>query len=445
VTFAGRLVLGTFTVVVFTLLVVAWGLERGSLLAAASLALVVALPLAWVIGRSVAKPLVSLSNAAHDLAAGAAPRFPRSGIVEVDTLVRALRDMNYQIADRVTALQQEKAASGAIVAAMGEGIVAADERGQIVIANPAARELLGYDSDDALPDLRTLFRVKAAREAIAEVLDGHTVQDREFELDDQIIAMNARPIPAGGAVVVLRDLTEMRRLESVRRDFVANVSHELKTPLTSISGYAETLVAGGVSNPDIDRFLGIILNNSRRMQRLVDDLLDLSRIESGHWTPRLSNVDIEPLVADAWLGFADRARDREITFTVEPATDARRFIADPDALRHILGNLLDNALRHTGPNGSVTVRTALVNGELRLTVSDTGSGIAAEHLDRIFERFYRVDPSRSREEGGTGLGLAIVRHMVEAHGGECHAESVLRRGTSIHCSFPQSGITVTGL
>lgn len=442
-TFAGRLVLGTFTVVVFTLLVLAWGVERGSTTEAAGLALVVALILAWLGGRSIARPLVALSNAARALASGTPPRFPRSGIREVDALVQALRDMNREMSERFDDLQREKAASTTIVAAMGEGIVAADERGRIVIANPAARRLLGYLDDDPLPDLRTLFRVKAAREAVTEVLEGHTVQDREFQLDDQVIAINARPLPAGGAVVVMRDLTEMRRLEAVRRDFVANVSHELKTPLTSIAGYAETLADGGVDQATTTRFLGTILSNSHRMQRLVDDLLDLSRIESGGWVPRIEHLDLDPLVSEVWAQYTDRAAERGATFVRAIAENAQHLEADADAVRHILGNLFDNALRYVGEAGRITVRSERAEGGVTLSVEDNGSGIPPEHLARLFERFYRVDPSRSREEGGTGLGLAIVRHMVEGHGGRARAESELRRGTAIRCYFPDTRLPVS--
>ena len=409
---------------------------RGAMIGAAVLALLVALGLAFVAGRPIAKPLVTLSGAARAIANGELPRFPRSGIPEVDRLVQALRQMNRELADRFEALQREKAASTAIVDAMGEGIVSADARGRIVIANPAARRLLGYADDEPLPELRTLFRHKAAREAVVEVLEGRAVQDRELELDGRILAINARSIEGEGAVLILRDLTEVRRLEAVRRDFVANVSHELKTPLTSISGYTETLAGGGVDEETRARFLRTILGNARRMQTLVDDLLDLSRIESGRWVPRPEPVVLDVAVTESWAMFADRAHGAGMTFTTDLATDADTLTVDPDALRQILGNLFDNALRYVPAGGRITVSSRRVDDGIALAVADTGSGIPAEHLPRIFERFYRVDPSRSREEGGTGLGLSIVRHMVEAHGGRVSAESTPRAGTTITCWFP---------
>jgi signal transduction histidine kinase len=235
---------------------------------------------------------------------------------------------------------------------------------------------------------------------------------------------------------VLHDLTEVRRLEAVRRDFVANVSHELKTPLTSIAGYADTLTDSTIDPDTRQRFLATIINNARRMQRLVDDLLDLSRIESGRWIPRPQRIDVSLAIHDAWAPFRDRAEGREVELAVDVSADAGRVWADPEALRQILANLVDNALRYVPAGGKIRCSSVRSNGGVTLSVADNGSGIASNHLPRVFERFYRVDPARSRDEGGTGLGLAIVRHLVEAHGGSVHAESELQVGTMVRCWFP---------
>ncbi len=247
--------------------------------------------------------------------------------------------------------------------------------------------------------------------------------------------MSARPLPTGGAILVLHDQTEVRRLEAVRRDFVANVSHELKTPLTSISGYAETLLAERPEAEVERRFLETILANARRMQRLVDDLLDLARIESGRWQPSLVPIDVREIAEATWDDLAPKAAERGVRFEVE-AAGAPMVLADSEGLRLVLRNLLDNALRYTPPGGVITVRAMPDEDGVALRVADTGSGISHEHLGRVFERFYRVDPSRSRAEGGTGLGLSIVRRTVEAHGGRVAAESELGRGTTITCWFP---------
>ena len=416
---------------------------QGAVAGAALLALAVGSLLALIAARSVVRPLSAITGAARAIAAGSPPRFPRSGIPDIDFLVQALRQMHRQLADRFEELRREQAESAALVEAMVEGVIAADGRGHIVTANPAARRLLGYGPADPLPDLAELFRVKAARETVEEVLGGQPVHGRQLDLDGRAIAVNARPLPAGGAVLVLHDLTEIRRLEAVRRDFVANVSHELKTPLTSISGYAETMLGEGTDPETSRRFLAIILDNARRMQHLVDDLLDLARIEAGRWQPTREEVDVAGLANETWALLADRGGASGVTFSLEVDPPARAVTADRDALAQVLTNLMDNALRYTPAGGRVVCRATPVSGGIEISVRDTGGGISGEHLPRIFERFYRADPSRSRSRsaGGSGLGLAIVKHLVEAHGGRVAADSALGSGTTVRCWFPSPSQT----
>jgi two-component system phosphate regulon sensor histidine kinase PhoR len=412
------------------------GRAEGAVLGAALLALLVGGVLALIAGRSIARPLTGITTAARAIAAGSPPRFPRSGIPDIDALVQALRQMHRQLADRFDELRREQAETTALVESMVEGVIAADERGRTITANSAARRLLGYDPLDSLPDLPQLFRAKAAREVVDAVLAGTPVQDREVELDSRAVLLNARPLPAGGAVLVMHDLTELRRLEAVRRDFVANVSHELKTPLTSISGYAETLLSLP-PEPEMARvFLETILGNARRMQRLVDDLLDLSRIESGRWQPDRTEIDLAAAAREAWTEVSARPQTRQIEFTVDVEPGAETLCADLDAVRHVLTNLLENSLRHTPAGGAVACLARREGQGIAVAVRDNGAGISREHLPRVFERFYRADASRSREEGGTGLGLAIVKHLVEAHGGRVSAESERGQGTTVTCWFP---------
>ncbi len=417
---------------------------QGAVFGAAGLALLVGALLALVAGRSIAGPLTGITTAARAMAAGAPPRFPRSGIPDIDGLVQALRDMHGQLGERFDALRRERAESAALVDAMVEGVLAADVRGRVITANPAARRLLGYAAGDLLPDLPELFRIKAARETVDLALAGTPVADREFEMGDHVLLLNARPLPSGGAVLVLHDLTDLRRLEVVRRDFVANVSHELKTPLTSIVGYTETLLADRPDDETAARFLETIRSNAARMQRLVDDLLDLARLEAGRWQPDRNELDVAAIARDVWGALGERAARCGIRLEVAPAADAPSLAADPHAMRQVLTNLLDNSLRHTQPGGHVAVRTRREDDGIVLSVVDDGSGIAHEQLDRIFERFYRADPSRSREHGGTGLGLAIVKHLVEAHGGRVWAESTPRRGTAVHAWFPDAPVAAEG-
>lgn len=407
-----------------------------SVLNAAAMALLIGIIFALVAARSVARPLTDISQAAGAIAQGTPPRFPRSGIPDIDAVVRSLRGMHEQLEQRFAELKRERAETAALVEAMAEGVIAGDGRGRTVTANGAARRLLGYGPDEPLPALDQLFRVKAAREVVDALLHGQPVVERELELDGQTVLLTGRPLAHGGALLVLHDLTELRRLETVRRDFVANVSHELKTPLTSISGYAETLVHDQVDADTTRRFLGVILANARRMQRLVDGLLDLSRIESGGWRPEPEVIETGAVARETWALFADRGVQRQVKFEPMVEPGGERVYADPDAFRQVLSNLVDNALRYTPAGGRITLRSRGEDGGVWVSVRDTGAGITSEHLGRIFERFYRADAARSRDEGGTGLGLAIVKHLVEAHGGRVSAESEVGSGTEIRCWFP---------
>jgi two-component system, OmpR family, phosphate regulon sensor histidine kinase PhoR len=395
--------------------------------------------LAWLFSREVLKPLVQLGGAARTIADGRPPTFPDSKVPEVAQHILALRAMHEQLDQRFADLVREREETATLIETMADGVVAADARGTIVTLNRAARRLLGYGPDDPFPALAELFHEKAARDLVATVLSGEEAEPQELERVGRTLLVTGRALPNGGGLLVIRDVTELRRLEAMRRDFVANVSHELKTPLTSIAGYAETLATEASPGTQIERFARPILSNARRMHRLVDDLLDLSRIESGRWQPHPDLVDVRGLAGEAWAAFADRARERRVQFTVG-AGKVHHITADPDALRQVLTNLLDNALRHTPPGGRITVSLEPAPGGVTVSVADTGSGIAPEHLPRIFERFYRADPGRSREEGGTGLGLAIVKHLVEAHGGRVEAQSALGRGTTIRMFFPEAEV-----
>jgi two-component system phosphate regulon sensor histidine kinase PhoR len=407
-----------------------------AVLLGALLAVVVAAFLALGFARGVTRPLVRLRDAAQAIARGERPVVDTRGRDEVGDLARALRSLAESLTERIGALERERSETAALVTAMVEGVVACDARGAVVMCNPAARRMLGFRPDEPLPLLPETFRQRAAQEAVVAALAGTTTQGLEVEFDRRRILLSAQPLQGGGAVFVLHDLTAVRRLEAVRRDFVANVSHELKTPLTVVRGYAETLL-GDEPAADVRRtFLASILANAARMQRLVDDLLDLSRIESGAWTPRPERVALKPLAEQVWSDVVRASDAADRAFTLALAPDAGEVEADPQAVRQVLANILENAARYTPAGGSVTVRSRLRDGAVVIEVADTGPGIPNEHLPRIFERFYRVDTARSRELGGTGLGLAIVKHLVEAHGGRVEAESRVGDGTTIRVSFP---------
>jgi two-component system phosphate regulon sensor histidine kinase PhoR len=409
---------------------------RRDVLVSGLIALVIALALAAVFSRQVTKPVIELRDVASAIAGGDLSRRPAlSAPGEVGELAYAVRRMAEQLDVRMHALEAEDELLGALVEALNEGVVAIDGQRRVIRINRSGRQLLDVHTDvpfsvDLLPRDRTL------QDALDEALDGGVVDRAETQIGARTLALTARPLGEGGAVVALFDLTGVRRLQTVRRDFVANVSHELKTPLTAIRGFAETLTAELASDAQHAQFAETIRANAQRMQRLIDDLLDLSRIESGGWAPAPAVVDVSAATAEAIGPSREEATKRGSSIEVAIDRDASTLRADPMAVRQVLENLVENAVRYTPAGGKITVFARAYDHGVLLGVKDTGSGISAEHLPRIFERFYRVDPARSRAAGGTGLGLAIVKHLVEAHGGSVRAESQPGRGTTISLFFP---------
>ena len=406
-----------------------------AVLVAALLALLLGSGLAWFGGREVGRPLAQLATAARSIARGEPPVYPVARTVEIRQLVHAFRTMQEELTERIAELTRRREETGAIIESMVESVAAVDAQGEVKYCNAALRRLLRYGPDTPLPNLREIFRGAEARDVLDQALDGRVVLGREVVLEERTVLATARPLPTRGAVICLHDVTDLRRLEAVRRDFVANVTHELKTPLTSIAGYADTLLGDRPDAETTTRFLTVIRSNAERMQRLVDDLLDLARLESGSWQPQLEELDVRRAAEEAWSPFAGRAAAAGVTFAFT-VTDGLRAWADAEAVRQILANLFDNALRHTPAGGTVEFAAETVDQGTQLAVRDTGTGIPTEHVPRVFERFYRADPARSREHGGTGLGLSIVRHLVEAHGGRVDLTSAVGRGTTVRVTLP---------
>jgi signal transduction histidine kinase len=409
---------------------------QGAVLVSALAAVIMAAILALWFAESVSRPLLRLRDAAEAIARGERPTLDTRGRDEVGQLGRALRTVDENLSGRLADLERERAGMAALIGSMIEGVIACDARGTVTAINPAARDLLDLGSATPVPPVYQLFRQRAARDALEATLAGATTADIEIELDQRTILLSGSALKDGGAVFVVHDVTALKRLETIRRDFVANVSHELKTPLTVVRGYAETLRKDDPPPEVRAAFLDTMLANTARMQSLIDDLLDLSRIESRTWMPEPTEVAVEPLAREVWAALAGRGNAATIGFSAETSPAAGTLHADTEGVRQILTNVLDNAARYTPAGGTVRVRTAREGGMVRIDVSDTGPGIAAEHLTRIFERFYRVDPARSRELGGTGLGLAIVKHLAEAHGGRVEALSTLGHGTTIRIFLP---------
>ena len=420
------------------------------------IALVLTGLLSFGFSRVVTQPLREIAFAARAMAAGDLARRARTrGRDELAEMADALNMLAGELQRRLGQLEGERAEMSALIDAMSEGVIAVDPQGRVRRANPAARRMFSLAPDPRGIAPEEVARRPAYLDLVSHVLSGDAVPATELGVDGRNLLATAQPLSGGGAVMVFLDVSQLRRLEGVRRDFVANASHELKTPLTVIRGYSETLLDEALP-PELRRqFASTVKMNAERLQHIVDDLLDLSRLESGGWRVEPEIVSVADIARDAWCGFRDAAQVKHATFTVHVPPEAEYAFADPAALRQVLTNLFSNALRYIPDGGAVEVRARPVaspvlptarrtGGETRpashpwlcVEVIDTGSGIPSAHLPRIFERFYRVDPGRSREEGGTGLGLAIVKHMVEGHGGTIQAESQLGRGTTIRFTLP---------
>lgn len=350
-----------------------------------------------------------------------------------------------ELRSKIDQLNLERDQLAALLGSGTEGLLQINRVGRIVYVNASAVNLLRLPADPRGQPIDTMVRNADLRALLLGAAAGTPQEPAELTVDDRQLFVMCRPLPDdAGAVAAIIDLTEVRRLEAVRRDFVANVSHELKTPLTSIRGYAETLMADDLPDEMRRQFLDVIQKNAVRIHRIVDDLLDLSRLQSGGWRPDIHDVRVNELVTDVWASCAEIARGRSIDFRVSGADDAQ-VAADPGGLRQVFSNLFENALRYTPPGGRISVKIDDVrNGRSRasqerwveIQVSDTGSGIPRESLPRVFERFYRADPARSRADGGTGLGLSIVKHLIERMNGEVTAESELGKGTTIRIRLP---------
>lgn len=362
----------------------------------------------------------------------------------LDELAESLNETAGRLDQTIRSLTEERNLSSAILGSMVEGVavISSDER--LVFANQAFSQILGHSATaiegrTAVEAIRQTDLLTAIREVLAgcdtvhcEVTMG-TVRPRSFAATTSAV----RSGNSSGAVLVLYDISEVRRLERVRRDFVANVSHEFKTPLTAIQGFAETLLGGALEDEkNRRRFLEIILEHAGRLARLTDDLLKLSQIEAERLELDSRAVPVSELVAACLDTARFRAEQKKLTLRVECPSNLPMALADRGRLSEVLQNLLDNAIQYTPPEGQITVRARAEDHRIIFSVSDTGIGIPQSDQARIFERFYRVDAARSREVGGTGLGLSIAKHIVEAHGGRIWVESKVGQGSDFYFSVP---------
>jgi two-component system phosphate regulon sensor histidine kinase PhoR len=397
-------------------------------------AILLALPLAAWFSLSISRRLRRMVNFAHRIAGGDLDaRLEDDYRDELSTMAEALNSTAARLEQSFAEVESRRRELAALLDSMQEAVVAITREGNVSWSNAVMHRLAGT-------------QVREGRALVQSVRDPDVLKCAEIALRERTVRygkatsllpgstfeINAVPMPNGGAVVVLHDVTNIEASERSRRDFIANVSHELRTPLTSISGYLETLLEDGNPNPETTReFLQIILKNSNRMNRLTEDLLELASVESPDYKIVMQPIRASELVGDAIESLAGMVVDSGILLESggAPTTIVR---ADPDAMTQVFGNLIENAMKYGKSGGRVRVFAQQLETEVEFVVQDFGPGIAYEHLGRIFERFYRVDKARSRDSGGTGLGLAIVKHIVLAHGGRIWAESELGAGAAFH-------------
>lgn len=405
---------------------------------------------AWLVGawraRALSAPVQDLALTAERISAGdLSSRATVTSRDEIGHLAAAFNTMAEQLRQKVDALTEERTKLEAVVSSMSDAVVATDGEGRLLMLNGAAQDLLGLRPDDVGRPAAQVFGDHAVWRALDRTARRGTDAAEEFTLgsgaNERLLHLNAAPLRGAGgrnagAVAVVRDVTDFRRAERLRRDLTANVSHELRTPLTSIKGFTETLLAGAWADEQAcRRFLTIIDTEATRLMTLVDDLMALSRLESRAEPMELRQVRLDAVVEEA----ASRLRPQAAQHRIALRTSAGRetiVTADPDRILQVLTNLIDNAIKFTPEGGTVEVALSQDGADAVVSVADSGQGIPPDDLPRIFDRFYRVDRSRSREAGGSGLGLAIAKHIIVAHGGRIAVTSRLGTGTTFSVALP---------
>ncbi|MCU1309288.1 MAG: multi-sensor signal transduction histidine kinase [Candidatus Angelobacter sp.] len=411
---------------------------QSKLLWASGLALLVATLIAVAISHSISMRLKKIVEFAEHVAAGdLSARIAESASDEIAQVASSLDLTARNLERSFAALQLNKDQLETLLNSIPNGVLAVTADRILAWANGAMKSLepqirVGAPLVESFRDPDLLH----ALEMVVERSETQSVQAAKL-IPGKTFNVTAAPMPGGGAVAVFQDVTEIERVEKTRRDFIANVSHELRTPLTSIQGYVETVLDSYPDSGQGRQFLEIIQRNSARMARLTEDLLVLARVESGEEKPKQTPVAVAELLNEAKENFDGIAQTRGISLSVGPSVECR-VNADKDAIQQVFANLIENALKYSPTGGKVVLGANASGDAVQFYVRDCGPGISLEHQQRLFERFYRVDASRSRDSGGTGLGLAIVKHIVLNHGGTVWVESALNHGASFSFTLPLS-------
>ena len=418
---------------------------RAWLIAGSVLLFALLVVVASLMERFTARGLGALNEVARRMVAGDLDaRSGMEGEDELPALGRTLDKLARGLSSSLKDLRAERDRMAGILEGMQEGVILLDAKRRIVVLNPALREMLLLPADAIGKPLLEVVRNAELRDLFDAAASDDEPTTQEVEIGNikprRLLARVARM--AGEQrqfVAVFVDVTEVRRLESMRKDFVANVSHELRTPVTAIRSAAETLIDGAADDPAAaSAFIGIIDRNAQRLQQLVEDLLDLSRIEARGFRLSFEAIELKPIFSQVLGLFRERASKKNVSLEERTPGDLPKVRADRRAMEHVLTNLIDNAVKYCGPGTHVWLSVTLMSDAVTVSVGDDGPGIDERHLPRVFERFYRVDAGRSREVGGTGLGLSIVKHLVEAMGGSVSVESKLNQGTTFSFTLKRS-------
>jgi len=416
---------------------------RVLILTGAGGAVVLATILALFLSKTISRPLLAINRVAAQMIQG---NFREKVEVttqdEIGRLGQTLNILSSELDNTLRDLSTEKNQLSNILSSMTDGVISFTTEGRIIMINPPAQELMGAKEGEVVGKLLTeCCRVPEIKEMFASVLAEGEVQSRELNLGNKILAVRMAPLrekggEIRGAVAVVQDVTRERKLENMRRDFVANVSHELRTPLTLMKGYGEALLEGlGEDKATREEMVGIMVDESGRMQRLVNDLLDLAYLESGSFKLKMEPVTLSNLLERVGRKFASLAREKNVELRAEVAGDLPVIQGDEDRLEQVMTNLLDNAFRHTDSGGVITIRAYQEGARVKIQVADTGKGIPEDEVPYIFERFYKVEKSRNRKVAGTGLGLAIAKTIIQAHGGSISVDSKIGKGTTFEITL----------
>jgi two-component system phosphate regulon sensor histidine kinase PhoR len=411
---------------------------------------VLAAGISWVISRRISRPIEQMKKSAEQFAGGdLSHRLAAPATEEMASLADAMNQMAAQLDERIETIISQRNQLETVLASMLEGVIAVDTEERIVSINRAAARLFANEPVSCQnKSIQEVIRSPALQQFIRSALNSANPAEEDISLyqnEERVIDVKSAPLLDAdrqqiGTLVVFNDVTQMRRLENMRRDFVANVSHEIKTPLTAIKGFVETLLQGKVDKTEeSQRFLEIIQKHVDRLNSIVEDLLALARIEQ---KDEQKEFNFEPVkivgVCQAAIQLCrPRAEEKKILIDLDCEKDATA-IFDPALIEQAVVNLLDNAIKYSDSQSSITLKSHQQNFEVIISVEDHGIGIAQKHLPRLFERFYRVDKARSRNMGGTGLGLAIVKHIAQAHGGHVSVESKLGEGSCFSIHLPQN-------